>query len=121
MVRGYISLFIVLCNFGWHCSIAQKLDCYHELRLIDSLIEYTQHNIAQQHITNLSNYLDKQGISKENQKIRLNLKYLEALNYDRQEANPEIVLVLLTKLSKETKDIQLIDLSYKINLLTGFC
>ncbi len=119
MGRGYISLFIVLCNFGWHCSIAQKLDCYHELRLIDSLIEYTQHNIAQQHITNLSNYLDKQGISKENQKIRLNLKYLEALNYDRQEANPEIVLVLLTKLSKEAKDIQLIDLSYKINLLTA--
>lgn len=119
MVRGYISLFIVLFGFGWHCSIAQKLDCYHELRLIDSLIEYTQHNIAQQHITNLSNYLDEQGISKENQKIRLNLKYLEALNYDRQEANPEIVLVLLTKLSKEAKDIQLIDLSYKINLLTA--
>ncbi len=114
MVR-LLSLFLFIAS---HFATAQDTPFYTEIKNIDSLINYSQIDIAKIKVDSLYQNHAKSKFRNENSKnFLIEIKYRQAVILSKQEKLPANLLRMLLEIKDEAEEAELNELSFHINLL----
>lgn len=114
-MRRLLFLFLLITS---HFASAQESSFFTEIKNIDSLINYSQIDIAKIKVDSLYQIHTKSKFKNENSKdFLIEIKYRKAVILSKQEKLPADLLRMLLEIKDEAEEANLHVLSYQINLL----